>query len=849
MNTIEFEKIVGAPHVNEPIILEPGLYDAKGGIIHADGGIIISAGNVTLRNATVYGCITVTGRGAVVQNCKIKSESHAFLVAAVDAVIRQNDIDAPSAILIEPYSENILIAQNNTHGDIKIDGATNCSVVLNKAKKLTVTDSVSVSIAANDLEGKLTLHGNNYLLCDNNAASTVDALDNKNLNGDNLTDENARPECGVNEAILPHTNKELFVSMTRKTYVADADYDEKLDLTEYIKREAATNHVVIVPPGAYAVEKELWLGSECSNSKIYAYGVFMEKAHEYGGTYTVSDVENLEIHGITTGYARQACGQVHILDIIDDRTFLAITAAGMVDDFGKTNTELFHPGYINIFREGHIEPYGSFGGNYEVEKLEDGIIKFTIPENHDKAGKMKKGDILTCRLCLPFLRSIFFQNSKNVLVKDTVLYGYSSALGIVMSGDSQNVKMVRWHDTAKYAPAISEAVYDKYRALEEKYGVSLEVNIDNKGRWRGAVPRLSTMDSTHITGSREGLHCTSCIMENMCDDGTNQRASSARLHSVTDLGDGTTRLQYKNCATEVYFNIDKKPTARGSLCPPFKAGDHILAYASNGKTLCNTRTLSATNKVGELEFTITGPWHSKDYTSEIFEILVPTADVNFSAIEGYDLEDNHYRIDNKVFVDNLDRNSANYVFDNVLMQDARGRGILVKTVGARIVNCTFRNMLHAGVMFSAEPTWGESSIPQDIVIEKCLFDHTGYTNEDYNNIRMTPIAVYGQGTILTEECLLYRDLYVRDCRFINTVQSNFVYIQSAQKVYIENNVFERADYVEHENPSRILLADTAMDIIFKGNKYPTDASITDRVVATNYKNIVVEDEVLKGDVE
>ena len=835
--------------MTEPIVLENGLYDAQGGIIHADGGIIISAGNVTLRNATVYGCITVTGRGAVVQNCKIKSESHAFLVAAVDAVIRQNDIDSPSAILIEPYSENILIAQNNTHGDIKIDGATNCSVVLNKAKKLTVTDSVSVSVAANDFEGKLTLHGNDYLLCDNNAASTVDALDNKNVNGDNLTDENARPECGVNDAILPHTNKELFVSMTRKLHVADADYDEKLDLTEYIKREAATNHVVIVPPGAYAVEKELWLGSECSNSKIYAYGVFMEKAHEYGGTYTVSDVENLEIHGITTGYARQSCGQVHILDIIDDRTFLAITAAGMVDDFGKTNTELFHPGYINIFREGNIEPYGSFGGNYEFEKLEDGIIKFILHEDHDKVGKMKKGDILTCRLCLPFLRSIFFQNSKNVLVKDTVLYGYSSALGIVMSGDSQNVRMVRWHETAKYAPSISEAVYDKYRALEEKYGVSLEVNIDNKGRWRGAIPRLSTMDSTHITGSREGLHCTSCIMENMCDDGTNQRASSARLHSVTDLGDGTTRLQYKNCATEVYFNIDKKPTARGSLCPPFKAGDHILAYASNGKTLCNTRTLSATNKVGELEFTITGPWHSKDYTSEIFEILVPTAHVNFSAIEGYDLEDNHYRIDNKVFIDNLDRNSANYIFDNVLMQDARGRGILVKTVGARVVNCTFRNMLHAGVMFSAEPTWGESSVPQDIVIEKCLFDHTGYTNEDYNNIRMTPIAVYGQGTILTEDCLLYRDLYVRDCRFINTVQSNFVYIQSAQKVYIENNVFERADYVEHENSSRILLADTAMDIIFKGNKYPTDAPITDRVVATNYKNIVIEDEVLKGDVE
>jgi stage IV sporulation protein A len=143
----------------------------------------------------------------------------------------------------------------------------------------------------------------------------------------------------------------------------------------------------------------------------------------------------------------------------------------MVDDFGKSSLELFNAGYVNIFREGHIEPYGSFGGNYTVEKLEDGIMKFTIPEDHDKAGKMQKGDILTCRLCLPFLRSIFFNNSKNVLVKDTVLYGYSSALGIVMSGDSANVRMVRWHDTAKYAPAISEATYDKYRALEEKYGV------------------------------------------------------------------------------------------------------------------------------------------------------------------------------------------------------------------------------------------------------------------------------------------------------------------------------------------------------------------------------------------
>ncbi len=847
MNTTEFQQIVGAPHVKEPIVLESGFYDAKGGVIHADGGIIISAGNTTLLNATIYGCVTVTGRGAVVQNCKIKSETYAILAAATDAVIRQNDIDAPSAIIVEPYSENVLIAQNNTHGDIKIDGATNCSVVLNRANKLTVTSSVSVAISTNDFEGKLTLEDNDYLICDNNASGTINARGNKYTNGGNITDENARPEYGTNDDILPHTNKELFVSMTRKTSVADADYEERVGLIEYIKREAAENHVVIVPPGAYAVEGELTIGAECSNSKIYAYGVFMEKAHDYGACYNIIDVQNLELHGITTGYARQACGQVHIIDVVDNCTFLAITAAGMVDDFGKSNPELFHTGYVNVFRCGHIEPYGSFGGNYTVEKLEDGILKFTIPEDHDKAGKLYKGDILTCRMALPFLRSIYFSNSKNVLVKDTVLYGYSSALGIVMGGDSANVRMVRWHDTAKYAPAISEEIYNKYKALEKKYNVSLEIGIDDKGRWRGAVPRLSTMDSTHISGSREGLTCVSCIMENMCDDATNQRASSARLASLTDLGNGTTSLKYKNCATEVYFNIDRKPTARGSLCPPFKIGDHILVYASNGKTVCNTHTLSATEKVGEVEFTITGPWHSKDYTSEIFEVIVPTEAVDFSAIDGYDLEDNHYRLDNKAFVDNLDRNSAGYLFDNVMMRDARGRGILAKTINIRVTNCTFRNLLHSTVMFSAEPTWGESTAPQDVIIERCLFDHNGYTNEDYANRRYFPIAIYGQGSVLDPDAMLYKDYTIRNNKFINTYNEAFVYINAAQKVNIENNIFERAADSPFADSKLIVDANLALDITFKGNTYPNDAPIADRVVGEKYKNIVIEDESISSE--
>ena len=840
MTPQEFDKFVGAPHVSEPIVLENGIYDGHGGVLHANGGIIIDRSGSILRNVTIYGSITVTGRNAVIQNCRIKADAFAIFASGCDVVIRNNEIDAPSAIMIEPGAENILIAQNNTHGDVRIDGARNCSVVLNKANKISVEDSTSVYLSANDFEGKATLKNNDYLLCDNNAASAFDSKGNRNMNGDNITDVNARETYGAKEDILPHTNKDLFAGMPRKRTVADADYDEMLEFIEYIKTEATSNHIVIIPPGAYSVDREIWLGAECSNCKIYAYGVFAEKT-EYASTYSVNDVENLELHGITTGYAQQSCGQVHVLEVIDNCTFLAVTAAGMLDDFGRSDPTRFHTSFVNIFRAGHIEPYGSFGGNYTVEKLEDGIMKFTIPEDHDKAGKIYKGDILTCRMALPFLRSIYFNNSKNVLVKDTVLYGYSSALGIVMSGDSQNVRMVRWHDTAKFSPAIDEATYSKYKALEEKFDVDLEVYIDDRGRWRGSTPRLSSMDSTHITGSREGLSVFSSIFENMCDDGTNQRASSARLASLTDLGDGRTSLKYKNCATEVYFNIDRKPTARGSLCPPFKAGDHILAYAASGKTLCNTHTLTASEKVGELEYTITAPTHSKDYTADVFEVIVPTKDVDFSVIEGLDLEDNHFRLDNKVFVDNLDRNSAGYLFDNVLIQNARARAILVKTVDATVRNCTFRNMLHSAVMFSAEPSWGESSVPQNVVIEKCIFDHTGYTNEDYANRRYSAIAIYGQGTLLDPDALLYRDLTVKDNKFINIYNEVFVYINAAQKVFIENNIFERAKDSPYKDSALMIDATLALDVTFKNNIYPVpDAKAEDRITGQNYKNITIE---------
>ncbi len=848
MNIQEFEKAISSEHNESPIVLDSGIFDAHGRVIHAEGGIIISEGNTVLKNATVLGCVTVTGKGSVIQGCRIKAEDQAIFVAGSDIVIRNNEIEAKAAILVEPYSERILIAENNTHGDIKIDETVNCSVVLNRATKISVEGSVSVALAANDFEGKVSLKGNDYLLCDNNTASVFEAVDNSNTNGNNLTDIHARPEYGANEAILPHLNKELFIGIPKKASVSDADHAEPISLNDYIRCEAAKHDTVIVPPGAYSVDEPLVIDAEHSNTKIYAYGVYLEKS-SYDNILTVKNAENIEIHGLVTGHRGPSCGQCYVLEVIDDMSFTVVPAPWS-DGFGFSNREKYHGGMVNIWNEGKMYPWGAFNGDYTISDNGDGTYHITLTERSTKIGQVKKNDLLACRLAGNNKQSITILNSHNLLLRDYTVYGYAAALATVASGDTTNIRFERWTDTVKTAPIIDERTYIRYKDLEEKYSANLEIYIDDKGRYRGGFPRVSSVDATHISGSREGLSVTSSVMDAMCDDATNQRASSARLASLTDNGDGTTTIQYKGCATQIYFNIDNKPTGSGSMCQPFKAGDNIFIYASNGKTVCNTRTLSPTREIGTVEFRITVESKSKDYSVKLCEVTVPTADVNFSAVDGYDLSDNHFRIDNKAFVDNLDRNSANYTFDNVLMSNARGRGALIKTSGVTLRNCTMRHMLHAGIMVSAEATWGESTIGTGTLVERCLFDHTGYTNNDNITRRYCAINITGAGDILDEECLPYRDITIRDNKFTNITHECYAYIKSAQKITIENNIFERSEDSKFIDCPLVLDAESVMDITLKGNKYPVaGAKACEIVNAKNYKNITVEDEVLVGDAE
>ncbi len=812
----------------ETVFLESGIYDACGAAIHAEGGIILSEPDTVLCNAVIYGSVSISGTNSVLRGCTVRCDG--------------------AAISVEPSAKNILIAENETDGGISVCGAFNCSLVLNRANSLTVKDSTSVAVAANELSGEVGLYGNNYLICDDNKALLFDLADNQNTNGDNVTDIYARCECGANEDILPHVNKELFIGMPKRRAVLDCG--EVLEFNEYIRREAAKRDVVIVPPGAYEVDSELILETAHSNTKIYAYGVYHEKT-DYLNILAFNGAENIELRGLTSGYRGESCGQAHVLEVIDEKSFIIIPSAGWTNDFGKSNLSLYHRAEVNTYREGVIFPWGDLG-DYSLERLDDRRLQINLnPNASTMVGRIKKGDVLSCRLAGNNSKSILIVNSHGILLRDCTLYGYAAALAILAYGDNTGMLIERWTDTAKAAPMIDEATYLEYKALEDKYGISLEVFIDGLGRYRGATPRTSSVDATHINASREGLSATSCVLENMCDDGTNQRASSARLAALTDNGDGTTTIQYKGCATSIYHRVYTSGT-KGSCfsCSPFKAGDHIFIYASNGKTVCDTRTLSETREIGTVEFGIDEPPRLINYVAKVFEVTVPTADVNFSAVEGYDLSDNHFDLRNKAFVDNLDRNSANYTFDNVKMQNARSRCALIKTTGVTLKNCTFKNMLHTGILFSAEPEWGESSAPRNTVIEKCIFDHTGYRNHDFKIRRWSPITVMGMSGEVNEDCLVYKNITIKGNRFLNTTHETFAYIKAAQKISIEDNVFERADGQHFEDDAIVLEADTVMDITLKGNKYPvTDAPASRIIKVRNYKNITVEGEILKGDLD
>lgn len=841
MNTEKFEKLIRDNAVNNgTITIDSGRYDGHGATLTAN--VVIDGNDVVLVNTSINGTVTVIGKGAIVQNCHISSDDTAIEVLADNVILKECAVSGSIELVSE--ARNCLVAQNNVNGDILLRGGYNCAIVLNNAHSILCNDNTNVYVIENSLSAALTLTDNNYLICEDNKLATLTASGNLNFNGNDLTDVNARAEVGALPSILPHTNKELFVGMERQLSVRDASTLESLSIEKYLRDRSACQDVVIVPPGAYRVSSNVTLDASCSGTKIYAYGAYFE-LDRYDPILLVAETKNIDILGLSVGYSLQSCGQAHVLSQLNDADYIIIPSAGSVNDFANTDSSKFSCA-IELVPQNYVSTTRFFGA-HTIKKNDDGTMTLSLSASKD-LGHIHPGDMLVCRIAGGNKHTVLVRGSQNILFRDFVLYGYAAALAVVGSGPSSNVNFVRMHNTVHSGAIIDKDTYLRYKSLECEYGVDLKVRIDEQGRYRGCDSMIGSVDAMHVMGTKEGYNVISSILEQMTDDGANQRSSSSRIDSIHDNGDGTTTLVYKGSLSEVYF---KMKSGYCSRCVDFERGDTIFAYNSKGQLLCETTCLDDSKFVRAITFTVKDE-NGIDCTfkTELYAVTIPTADVNFAAAEGYDLTDNHFRMDNKILVDNLSRNSVGFVYDNVIIRNTRSRGILFKTRNVTAKHCTFKNLAHTGCLLSVESVWGESTIGCDAIISHCIFDRVGFINNYDYYIPLAPISIVGFSSTVSEDTLLYKNILIEGNRFKNNSHDYCININSAQNVRIINNTFEAGLRENEFKFQKVFNVEAAMNIEISGNKYSQYLkNVRDGIDAKNFKNIYGTDIQMSGDID
>ena len=821
--------------------------------------------------------VIATGDDMAAQSNVIVAKSLGISSTGAYCTVMNNTVEAASDGIAVSLagSTNGLVALNKLAGaqmSVSITDSFNCSVILNSAIRLFGANCKNLYLIDNKLGGAVELENNNYLICDGNTfpkdelPHPVVSVKNENYNGDGMHDVDARLEVGADEDLLPHTNKDLFISMERRTKVRDLSLPKSYAFNGYVRNMAKNEDYVIVPPGVYSVSSTLNLQAAHANTTIYAYGVYQEST-KYIKNLDISSANNLTVKGLTIGYSQQSAGQIQVLDKVDRRkmTLLVVPSAGFTQDFGKLNTEKFSTGGY-FYHTGSYTSWTEIGiwGGYSVIPNEDGSLQnpdgtFTIQISGKDAAKyynlIEEGEIFTCRLNEANDRTVQISGAKNILFKDTVTYGYADALCFVIGGANTEVEFYRHHNLAHSAAVIDEETYNKYVAFEEAYGVDLEVHVDGEGRFRGADPRIGSVDATHMASPSKGLSATSTLFENACDDAANQRGNSSALHNIIDNKDGTYTILYKDYIPETYLNMylnqGKTEVHPGHQVSSFAAGDRIFIYTSGGKVVCDANVLTAATSyqtnaiVYEGDHKVNGETVHFTWRSTIFAVTVREGDVDLDALEGYDPEHTTPDMSNKIIVDNLSRNSVNFTFDNCMVRHNRGR-FVVKTRDATITNCTFKDTTMAGVVLSVESTWGESSVPQNVTVTKCLFDGTSQTHNYDNNTKYAAIAVEGLGSggvgmkvNVEADSIPCKNINITDNVFKNVPNNYYVTVSAAQGVTIKNNVFEARSTETAKRVGKAIYINGCMTVDISDNTYSEFANgdVTRVVVANNYKNL------------
>ena len=834
-----------------------------------------AAENLSLINCFVsYNGVGVTseGNGLYVKNCRFEGTGTALSSAAADAEIRNVTVKGDeNGIGIEvkgAEAVNTLIATSAIRGvqtSILIDSACNTVAVLNSLISVKTLNNTNVYVCENAMGGRLIGESNNYFLANGNTYAE-DGRDhrpilsgNENTNGDTITNVSARAEVGANEDLLPHLNKELFVGMERKLTVKEYGVAKEMTLYSHILEKAKSEDIVIIAPGAYAVDETAAFSSLHNGTTIYAYGVLAEGVALDSACYnkshiTTFGVTGLAIKGLSIGYEQPSCGQVYILEKLGNNEVKVITAAGFWNEFTLTGSNFIrNTGDCSYVKAGTNYIYGELMVK-STTKNSDGTmtVKFSDAAYYDL---LKKGDILTQRADA-YSWVVHTRKSQDILLEDFTQYGYAGGYAFYEEENLSGTVYHRVADTTKAATVIDKDTYERYSNLEKEYGVDLEIDrerIDGKYRYRGPAPKISSLDGMHATASTQGSQMISCIVENMTDDGMNMNAYHARLGGWKDNGDGTLTLIYKACLTSRLWGQGKlQPDGKRKVdyiryCADFREGDRVYIYNAAGQLFCDTKALSAGWEYDTIKST-----YDKVVETDIvrYAVKVNKDDVDMSALDGYDLTNDSQVDSTKVLVDNMSRSSADFLVDNCYFHNGSTNGVRAKC--GTVKHTTFRDIAKTALSAVYDIWWGESVVANDLLFEKNLIDHTSYNtygaptldhpSADY---KYTAICIMGlgDGKIMDEDRLLFKNIIIRDNKFMNrslSLYNYLVFIRSAANVQFTGNDFGSSEEEDGlDKLALVLYLNGAVNIDLSGNTYsPFIEGMIERYVeGDSYKDI------------
>ncbi|MGM9682810.1 MAG: hypothetical protein ACI3XQ_04355, partial [Eubacteriales bacterium] len=513
------------------------------------------------------GIIDRGSTGSLMERNRITAGKVGIVSETADSIISRNTVDGGkcgiraafarseiSAAMSDGY--NILVSENLVRGaELSLDfkNVSNGVVLLNSLENAAVCGCTNIYVAENRVSGVLKLQMNRYLLANANRTGSTVVNENSEINGDTVTDLRERADVGVNEKLLPHINRELFVGMRRKTAIRTAT--GFVGMYDYITSCHAEGKVAIIPPGAYTNGGMDF--SETEGLTVYAYGV-LDEINTRVCSVSAKRLKNFTLKGMFFANEVYPCSQGTVLEYTEDKTLKFRTDPGYRKNFADGR---FFGGGAPVFHflPGEASPECEF--RYSSKTYDEQTDVNTL-YNISGWWKISPGDRVALRT--DFAEgAMYFVACDGVYLEDVTVF-CCSGFAISDSGCEVAPLLHRYAVVEGPAPVLTED-----EPIPE--GAKSLIWRDSYGRLRSAPPMFTTCDATHCTNARRGIYMVSCLLENMNDDGGNINAHYGLAHSYDPA---TKTLTYTRC---------NDPHGYQLLPSAFRRGDRVMLYTMSGR--------------------------------------------------------------------------------------------------------------------------------------------------------------------------------------------------------------------------------------------------------------------------